>query len=171
MGIEKYKIVWFNVKQTKAPLNCVQYCGKDTLVLPVYAWTLHSLLHEVAPYQRLPSWQTAFSILVEAEWVIDTTESVMNWVCWLILPMWQFSHGVCRKHVHPWKSKMNCMQGKEEILLYLSVLVNVSTPDLNKDMTKPTFLQVTPTAWLNAKILTGSSYILTKKWQWVYIQL
>ncbi len=119
MGIEKYKIVWFNVKQTKAPLNCVQYCGKDTLVLPVTPELCTVFSIEVAPYQRLPSWQQRFQSWLEAEWVIDTTESVMN----LSVLIWYYPCDSfpwsCRKHVHPWKSKMNCMQGKEEIFVIL----------------------------------------------------
>ncbi len=156
MWIEKYKIVWFNVKHIVA-LNCVQYCGKDTLVLPVTPELCTVFSIEVAPYQRLPSWQQRFQSWLEAEWEI--LQILLNlgdeFECAdLILTMWQFPMElVAESTCIPEGLKWIVCRERRRFLLYLSVLVNVITPDLNKDMTKPTFLQVTPTAWLNAKIL------------------
>ncbi len=80
--------------------------------------------------------------------------------------MWQFhmelvAESTCIPEGLKW---IVCRKGGDfcyswTFLLLLSVLV--ITTDLNKiwQLAKPKFLQVTPAAWLNAKILLGSSYI------------
>ncbi len=156
---------------------CPQLCTvlwKRHLSPSCYAWNFaQSFSIEVAPYQRLSQLTTAFQSWLEAEWEIlqILLNWEMNWVCWSDINHVTVSHGVsCRKHVHPWRSKMNCMQGKEEILFILECTCECDHTWFKQRYDKAYISTSHTYSLIECQDLTGSSYILTNNCM-VYIQL